>query len=196
MKMLVRHGQVVLDESIEPLDILVEDGRIAALLPTGTEAPADRVIDALGGYVLPGFIDFHVHLDDRIGDYDLADTYQSGSRVAVANGITTLCSFVTQGGQETLIQALGRARSKAEGNTYSDLLWHLTPTRFESQDWLDLGQLIATGYRTFKFYTTYESAGIFADQARLDEAFKRLGPLGARFLVHCEDDALMATLDA
>ena len=195
MRILLHHGRAVLSEGIEPLDILVEDGHIAALVPPGTEAEADRVIDAFGCYVLPGFIDFHVHLDDQIGAFYLADTYESGSRVAVLNGITTLCSFVTQGSTESLVQGLHRARAKAQGNSHSDLLWHLTPTTFGVDDWRDLEQLVAHGYRTFKFYTTYKAAGIFADQVRMEAAFRRLGPLGARFLVHCEDDDLMASVD-
>ena len=194
MTTLVQHGRVVLDEGIEPMDILIEAGRIAAL-GAGLGATADRVIDASGCYVLPGFIDFHVHLDDQIGAFYLADTYESGSRVAVLNGITTLCSFVTQGPGESLLQGLHRTRVKAQGNSHSDLLWHLTPTTFSVDDWRDLEHLVALGYRTFKFYTTYKAAGIFADQACLEAAFLRLGPLGARFLVHCEDDDLMARVD-
>jgi len=195
MKTLITNGRLVLDERIEPGDILVEDGRIVAVGASLGEV-ADRVIDAVGCYVLPGFIDFHVHLDDQIGAFYLADTYASGSRVAIQNGITTLCSFVTQGPQETLFQALNKARCKAEGTTHADLLWHLTPTRFEAADWVEMETLAASGYRTFKFYTTYKAAGIFADQAQLDEVFQRLGPLGVRFLVHCEDDDVMASVDA
>lgn len=195
MKTLIKNGRIVLEDRIEPGDVLIEGERILAV-GAHLEGSADRVLDAAGCYVLPGFIDFHVHVDDRIGPYDLADTYERGSRVALQNGITTLCSFVTQGPGETLIQALQRARGKAEGATHCDVLWHLTPTRFEAEDWKALEDLATAGYRTFKFYTTYKEAGIFADPEQLDEAFRRLSPLGARFLVHCEDDDLMATVDA
>ena len=43
-------------------DVLVRDGRIAGVgqLPAG--ATADRVIDAGGAYLLPGFIQTHIHL--------------------------------------------------------------------------------------------------------------------------------------
>ena len=195
MKTRITNGRLVLDERIEYGDVLIEDGRIVAVGPQ-VEAQADRVIDAQGCYVLPGFIDFHVHLDDQIGSYYLADTYESASRVAVQNGITTLCSFVTQGPAESLTQALGRARSKAEGTTHADVFWHLTPTCFKALDWKEIEGLAVAGYRTFKFYTTYKGAGIYADPGQLDEAFRRLGPLGATFLVHCEDDDLMASMDS
>jgi dihydropyrimidinase len=196
VRTLIRNGRVALADHIEESDVLLEGGLIVAIGQNlGT---ADRVIDASACYVLPGFIDFHTHVGDRIGDFELADDYDSGTRIGIMNGITTLCTFVTQGSngsQESLRQALQRARTRAEGRCHSDVAWHLTPTTFEPEDWRDLESLIQVGYRTLKFYTTYKSAGIFTDQARLEELFTRLGPTGARFLVHCEDDELMAAVD-
>ena len=196
MRTLIRNGRVALEDRLEHMDILLEEGRIAAI--GQNLGAADRTVDATGCYVLPGFIDFHTHVGDRIGDFELADDYESGTRIGIMNGITTLCTFVTQGSdraQETLRQALRRAHTRAEGRCHSEVAWHLTPTTFEPGDWLDLESLIQAGYRTLKFYTTYRSAGIYTDQARLEELFRRLGPLGARFLVHCEDDDLMAAVD-
>ncbi len=52
----------------EPTNILIRDGRIAAMAPTLVE-PADEIVDCAGAQVLPSFIDAHVHLDKtRIGD--------------------------------------------------------------------------------------------------------------------------------
>lgn len=45
-------------------NLLVENGRIAAIGPE--EYPADRVIDACGHIVCPGFIDIHMH-EDPVG---------------------------------------------------------------------------------------------------------------------------------
>ena len=154
--------------------------------------PADRVIDAAGCYVLPGLMDFHTHVDDQIGRFYLADSYESGTRVALQNGITTLCTFVTQGPDQSLVQAMAAARAKAEGRSHCDVLWHLTPTRFEPADLRALETLLAAGYRTIKLYTTYKAAGIFASYGRIEDLFRRLGPLGAHFMVHCEDDAVIA----
>jgi 5-methylthioadenosine/S-adenosylhomocysteine deaminase len=49
---------------IVPGDVSIRDGRIAALGPnvTGPTQTYDKVIDAHGGWVLPGFIQTHVHL--------------------------------------------------------------------------------------------------------------------------------------
>src|SRR5260221_562397 len=42
-------------------DLSISDGRIAAIAPA-ISSPHDRTIDARGGYVLPGFIQTHIHL--------------------------------------------------------------------------------------------------------------------------------------
>lgn len=43
-------------------DVLVRDGRIAAVGSTKPDEPVDQTIDARGGFVLPGFIQTHIHL--------------------------------------------------------------------------------------------------------------------------------------
>ncbi len=51
----------------EPLDLLIEHGRVRALLPHGSSAPeAATVIDANGAWVTPGFIDLHTHYDAEV----------------------------------------------------------------------------------------------------------------------------------
>lgn len=43
-------------------DVLVRDGRIAAVGQLASSATADRVIDARGAFLVPGFIQTHIHL--------------------------------------------------------------------------------------------------------------------------------------
>lgn len=192
MRTAIRNGRVALDGSLLDADVLVAEGKVAAV---GEVGGADREIDASGCYVLPGFMDFHTHVDDWIGRFYLADTYASATRTAVENGITTLCTFVTQDPKGTLAEAMGTARAKAAGTSHADVLWHLTPTTFADSDLAFLERLVASGYRTLKLYTTYRPAGLYASYEVLDTLFRRLGPLGASFLVHCEDDALIAAVD-
>ncbi|MHB8797611.1 MAG: dihydroorotase [Thermoanaerobaculia bacterium] len=193
MKTLVRNGRIASEGRVESADLLLADGIVAAV--GHGLGPAEREIDASGCFVLPGLVDLHVHVADRIGRFELADDYESGTRVAVRNGITTIAAFVTQGPGESLGDALRRARARAAGRCHADVTWHLTPTRFEERDGSEMESLVRSGYRTFKLYTTYRGAGLFSDADRLDELFARLGPLGVRFLLHCEDDALLEAVD-
>jgi 5-methylthioadenosine/S-adenosylhomocysteine deaminase len=61
---LIRNATILtLDDrlTIAEGDVSVRDGRIAAVGQV-PDAPFDRVIDAAGGYLLPGFVQTHIHL--------------------------------------------------------------------------------------------------------------------------------------
>lgn len=47
------------------LTLVVRNGHIESISPTGTEKLSGAVIDLRGYTVLPGFIDTHVHLDSH-----------------------------------------------------------------------------------------------------------------------------------
>lgn len=65
MLLLIRKGTVInpADQTETVADVLVEDGIIKKIAPK-QKVKADRVVDANGCYVMPGFIDLHVHLRD------------------------------------------------------------------------------------------------------------------------------------
>ncbi|ADI03326.1 hypothetical protein SBI_00205 [Streptomyces bingchenggensis BCW-1] len=64
MRTLLRGGKVVsMDPAVGDLpqgDVLIEDGRIAAVAATVDAADAE-VVDATGWIVMPGFVDTHRH---------------------------------------------------------------------------------------------------------------------------------------
>ena len=62
-QLIVRAGRVRAgDRWLQRHDVLVRDGRVAAIEPTGTLRPgAIEIIDAAGLDVVPGFIDLHCH---------------------------------------------------------------------------------------------------------------------------------------
>jgi dihydroorotase len=90
-RLLIRNGRVVdpsqgLDQG---MDVLIDDGHVAAI-GEKLEAPAKtRVLDAAGLVVAPGFIDLHVHL--REPGFEYKETIESGCRAAVAGGFTAVC---------------------------------------------------------------------------------------------------------
>ncbi len=88
---VIRGGRV-LDPSRgfdETADVLIEDGRIAAIDKPGLiQAEAADVIDAAGKIVAPGLIDMHVHL--REPGYEYKETIASGCMSAVVGGVTSV----------------------------------------------------------------------------------------------------------
>jgi len=88
MRILIKNGNLVNPAGPEgALDILVEDGKI--LQTAGNiEADAERVIDARGCIVAPGFVDVHVHFRDP-GQTWKEDIY-TGAAAAAAGGYTSV----------------------------------------------------------------------------------------------------------
>ena len=91
MSLLIKGGLVV-DPSThleDPLDLLVERGKIAALEPPGSiPEEGRRVIAATGLVVAPGLIDMHVHLREPGEEYK--ETICTGTRAAVQGGFTAV----------------------------------------------------------------------------------------------------------
>ena len=188
MSTTIRNGLLVLEEKIISADLHIEGDKIAAIAPPGTLPAGGQLIDAGGCLVFPGFIDIHTHLDDRIAGRELADSWESGSRVALQNGITTLGGFVTQRADQPLGQAVEATLARAAGHSWCDYHLHLTPTRFGPKEWEEIAGWIARGFRTFKFYTTYREAGLYTSWDEMEERIGRLHRLGAAILVHAEDE--------
>ena len=73
-------------------DLLIEDGRVAALLGRGESRPEGiEVFDATGLVVAPGFIDLHTHLREPGQEYK--ETIASGCEAAVAGGWASVCAM-------------------------------------------------------------------------------------------------------
>ena len=65
MKILIKNGRVLNPATnMDAIaDVLVEDGKVVAIEKEIT-AEADKTIEAEGKFVMPGFIDLHVHFRD------------------------------------------------------------------------------------------------------------------------------------
>ena len=92
MKILIQNGYVLDPESKHEgiYDVLVQDDKIVKVAEKIADA-ADRVIDASGSYVMPGFIDLHVHLRDPGLEYK--ETLETGGKAAARGGVTTVCAM-------------------------------------------------------------------------------------------------------
>lgn len=92
MTILIKNGRVIdpATETDEVLDILIQDDRIVKREKNSKEK-ADRIIDAKGCFVMPGFIDLHVHLRDP--GFTDKETVETGGRAAARGGYTTILAM-------------------------------------------------------------------------------------------------------
>ena len=92
MKLLIKNGHVVNPENDlnAVQDVLIENDRIIKVADSVRD-DADTVLDAKGMYVMPGFIDLHVHLRDPGLTYK--ETLETGGMAAARGGVTTICAM-------------------------------------------------------------------------------------------------------
>jgi dihydroorotase len=93
-RLLIGGGRVIdpARQTNAVLDILIEDGQIAAVGKAGEINVSNcEMLDARGMIVAPGFIDIHVHL--REPGQSHKETIETGTMAAAAGGFTSVCAM-------------------------------------------------------------------------------------------------------
>ncbi|KAF2491390.1 D-hydantoinase [Lophium mytilinum] len=160
--LLILNGLVVTDRETGEYDIAVKNERIEQVVPRGSfkNATAKRTIDAEGGYVMPGGVDAHVHLQEPplFGKGSTADNYETGSRSAIAGGTTTMVTFAPQRkSEDSLLDILSATHEKAKDNCYNDYSFHLLVSNPSPRALSEFKTLREEGISSLKIYMTYEA---------------------------------------
>jgi dihydroorotase len=117
---------VVLPWAIEPLDIGVREGRIAALGDL-RRAEAAQELDCARLHVLPGLMDAHVHLREP-GD-PAVETIASGTRAAVLGGLTAVFDMPNTSPAITDSAQLAWKRGHVQGRAWCDMGLYVGATK-------------------------------------------------------------------
>jgi allantoinase len=180
----LRSQRVVRDEGVGPATVLIEDGRIHAVLDA---APPGVPVEDLGARVLsPGLVDCHVHVNEP-GRTDW-EGFATATRAAAAGGVTTLvdmplnCIPVT-----TRRAALEEKLRAAAGQLHVDVgFWGgVVPGNAG-----ELGGLAAAGALGCKAFLVHSGIDEFpnATEADLRAAMPVLREAGLPLLAHAELD--------
>lgn len=107
MRLAIYGGRVIDPASgfDAPATLLVENGKVAGLLPAGDSYIADQQIDATDLLLLPGLIDLHVHCFEGTTSLGLP-----ADQIGVEQGITTIVD-AGSAGSENLSLFLAQARA-------------------------------------------------------------------------------------
>nr|MCR5432124.1 amidohydrolase family protein [Lachnospiraceae bacterium] len=91
MKLLLKNTNAYIDGRFSLSDILIKDGIIAGILPSGSGTPESdtTVIDLSGKHIFPGLVDVHVHF--REPGFSYKETIGTGSLAAARGGYTDVC---------------------------------------------------------------------------------------------------------
>ena len=124
--MLLVNGRVVNEERIFDADLLLRDGRIAAI-GSGLTAPAGaQVIDLDGKLVLPGMIDDQVHF--REPGLTHKATIGSESLAAICGGVTSYFDMPNNSPPCIDREGLAAKKAIAERTSYANYGFYLGAT--------------------------------------------------------------------
>lgn len=165
-------------------DVLIEDGKIAAVSEALEASAGAEVVDAHDKYLVPGLVDMHVHFRDP--GFEYKETIETGSAAAVHGGFTDVATMpntdpVTDTGAEVRYQI---DRAHAAG------LCHVRPigamTRGEKGESLaEIGDMVIEGASAFSDDGHgVQSAGMMRTCMEYIAQFDRVA------LAHCEIESL------
>ena len=194
---LITNGVGVTPDGVFSGGVAVDGGVIVAVGPEkALPQEARTVIDAKGGFIIPGFVEVHTHIgvgpDTIPFDESWRSQWESESEGAVHGGVTTIRSNITIKGP--YLPVIDRYIAWAEQNSYVD--FNLYPAYISSEHADEMLPMAAKGMPAWKcFYDAYQGEegarmGLAStDSGKLWETFERLGKIGypGLLMIHAED---------
>ena len=181
--LVLKSRRVVCPDGIREAALVIEAGRIAAILPFDS-AVAGPVIDVGHHAILPGVIDPHVHINEP-GRTDW-EGFDTATRAALAGGLTTLVDMPLNSAPVTTSAAhLAIKRAATKGQLHANVgFWGGVVPGNASE----IEGLIAAGVLGFKAFLTHSGIDDFPNATAAD--LRRVMPVLAQhrlpLLVHCE----------
>lgn len=193
---LIQGGRVVYGGTEAVASVAIKDGKIAGILGPEVEAQAAEVIDARGKVVIPGPVDAHVHFSTfpRPGT-DTGETFESATRAAAHGGVTTIVAFVAGPKEIPVPEILTTIRDEGLRTSSVDFAMHFRCNGPDDTNLEQLPDAIATGTRSYKFFTAYRKRGIQWDDHRLMQAMEIIAGQDAVFMAHAENGDVIDYLE-
>ncbi|WP_177975198.1 dihydroorotase [Eubacterium sp.] len=182
MKLLIKNGTVINpgDKKITKADVLVTDGVISKVA-SGLKDAADETYDAKGCYVMPGFIDLHVHLRDPGLEYK--EDIQTGGAAALHGGFTTIVAMPNTKPVADKPDVINYVKNKAAAVTKVHVLQAGAVTKGQKGEELsDIRGMAAAGSPAIS-----EDGKSVMNAQLYREGMKIAAEEGLAVLAHCED---------
>ena len=149
MKILIKGGRVIdpANKIDKIADVLVEDGRIAAV-GEGLSAEGAEVFEAEGKIVSPGLIDMHVHL--REPGQEAKEDFGSGSRAAAAGGYTRVATMPNTRpviDNSALVKAMQK-RAEEDAVVHVEIIGAVTKGQ-QGEEMAEMGDMVQAGAIAF-----------------------------------------------
>ena len=186
MTLLIRNGRVIDPASNVDMtaDVLVENGIVSKVMPQ-IQDQADQQINAEGCYVMPGFIDLHVHLRDPGQEHK--ETVVTGAAAAARGGYTTIVAMPNTKPVVDNADVVNYVHNKAKNMAKVNILQAGAITKkMEGMQLADIEQMVLAGSPAVS-----EDGKSVMNAYLLREAMQLAKKLDIPVLSHCEDRNLL-----
>jgi dihydroorotase len=136
--LIVRGGRIVSPEGIEEADIGIQ-GETIREIGDLSRADAAEALDAKGLSVLPGIVDSHVHLREPGAQHK--EDFETGTRAAVAGGVTTVFDMPNNLPPAISAEVLQDKAKRLEGRAWCDVGFYLGASHDNLHELADLEKL-------------------------------------------------------
>ncbi len=182
---VVKNGTLVLPSGLWEGTLIIDEGKIVGIVKSG-EPRADRVIDALGNYVLPGMVDMHVHLRDP-GNPE-RENFESGTRAAAAGGVTSVMDMPNTVPATVTVKAFEEKKTIASKKSLVDFGLVAGAGDVPEEELRGLAKAGAVAYKSFMIARFKELA---ADDWQLRKNFEIIADEGLPCLIHAENQVIV-----
>ena len=185
-------GDVYLGGQLVRADLLIDEGRIAAVVETDNTAEAAETIDATDRLILPGIIDTHAHT--REPGFTHKEDFLTASKAGAAGGVTTMIDMPNVEPPTDTVETFLEKREQADANSIIDFGHWVAGTKLE--EIAKLADAGATGYKIFQVSGAYPHDPRLAmnDEASLLKAFRAIEKTGLPLNVHPFNQSLFEEL--
>ncbi|MBR5075858.1 MAG: dihydroorotase [Bacteroidales bacterium] len=184
MDRLLKGGILVDGAGRRKADVLVRDGRIAAVGPDIVEASGSEVVDCRGKFVSAGFTDLHVHFREPGQSYK--ETIRSGSLAAARGGYTTVCAMPNLNPVPDTPETLALEQEIIDRDACIEVLPYCSITR--GRKGLELTDFASLKNRCAAF--SDDGSGV-QSEAMMLRAMQAAAREDVILAAHCEDNTLL-----
>ncbi len=186
MTLLIKNGRVLNPSNGQDCvaDLLIRDGSIAEISPQISES-ADREINAAGCFVMPGFIDLHVHLRDP--GFEYKETVATGAAAAARGGFTTIVAMPNTKPAADNPDVIRYVHNKAQSTSKVNVLQAGAVTQKMAGEQLsDIEGMVQAGSPAIS-----EDGKSVMDASLMQQAMRIANQLDIPVLSHCEEKTLL-----
>ncbi|MFZ9776199.1 MAG: dihydroorotase, partial [Ilumatobacteraceae bacterium] len=180
-RVVLKDGTIVDSRGEQRLDVAMENGVVTEV---GVELRGDRMVDARGCVVAPGFVDLHAHL--REPGKEEAETIETGSRAGAKGGYTALVAMPNTDPPQDSVAVIDFVREQGKRAGLLEVVPSGCITLGRQGEALaPLAELAAAGVRLF----TDDGSGV-QNELLMRRAMEYARGLGVTLAQHCEVTSL------